>query len=73
MWGIEARNAAIANSYFACAINRVGCETFPYEFTSADKKPAHKESGNYYGSSYVAAPDASRTPVKISSTRLFPN
>ena len=24
MWGIEARNAAIANSYFTCAINRVG-------------------------------------------------
>ena len=29
MWGIEARNAAIANSYFTCAINRVGTETFP--------------------------------------------
>ena len=24
LWGIEARNAAIANSYFTCAINRVG-------------------------------------------------
>lgn len=24
MWGIEARNAAIANSYFVGAINRVG-------------------------------------------------
>ena len=24
MWPIEARNAAIANSYFVCAINRVG-------------------------------------------------
>ena len=24
MWGIEARNAAIANTYFACGINRVG-------------------------------------------------
>ena len=23
-WGIEARNAAIANSYFTCAINRIG-------------------------------------------------
>ena len=29
MWAIEARNAAIANSYFACAINRVGTEHFP--------------------------------------------
>ena len=29
MWGIEARNAAIANSYFTAAINRVGTEHFP--------------------------------------------
>lgn len=42
MWGIEARNAAIANSYFVAAINRVGTETFPHEFTSGDRKPAHK-------------------------------
>ena len=63
MWPIEARNAAIANSYFTCAINRVGTETFPNEFTSADGKPAHKDFGHFYGSSYVAGPDGSRTPV----------
>ena len=62
MWSIEARNAAIANSYFSCGINRVGTETFPNEFTSADGKPAHKDFGHFYGSSYVAAPDASRCP-----------
>ncbi|KAF0307192.1 Beta-ureidopropionase [Amphibalanus amphitrite] len=62
MWGIEARNAAIANSYFTFAINRVGTETFPNEFTSADGRPAHRDFGHFYGSSYVAAPDASRTP-----------
>lgn len=62
LWPIEARNAAIANSYFAVAINRVGTETFPNEFTSGDGKPAHKEFGHFYGSSYVAAPDGSRTP-----------
>lgn len=62
LWGIEARNAAIANSYFTCAINRVGTEKFPNEFTSGDGKPAHKEFGHFYGSSYVAAPDGSRTP-----------
>lgn len=45
MWGIEARNAAIANSYFVGAINRVGTETFPHEFTSGDRKPAHKVGG----------------------------
>jgi len=62
LWGIEARCAAIANGYFSCAINRVGTESFPNEFSSADGKPAHKDFGHFYGSSYVAAPDGSRTP-----------
>ncbi|PRW56067.1 beta-ureidopropionase [Chlorella sorokiniana] len=62
MWPIEARNAAIANSYYVGAINRVGTEVFPNAFTSGDGKPAHKDFGHFYGSSYVAAPDASRTP-----------
>eukprot|EP00128_Syssomonas_multiformis_P000346 Colp12_sorted_trinity150504_noHs@16759 len=64
MWSIEARNAAIANTYFACGINRVGTESFANEFTSGDGKPAHKDFGHFYGSSYVAAPDGSRTPVR---------
>jgi len=68
LWPIEARCAAIANSYFACAINRVGTESFPNEFTSADGKPAHKDFGHFYGSSYIAAPDGSRTPG-LSRTR----
>lgn len=62
LWSIEARNAAIANSYFTVAINRVGTESFPNEFTSADGKPAHKDFGPFYGSSYVSAPDGTRTP-----------
>nr|XP_021187718.2 uncharacterized protein LOC110374367 [Helicoverpa armigera] len=62
LWGIEARNAAIANSYFTCAINRVGTESFPNEFTSGDGKPAHKDFGHFYGSSYITAPDGARTP-----------
>ncbi|GMH36633.1 hypothetical protein BSKO_04506 [Bryopsis sp. KO-2023] len=62
MWSIEARNAAIANNYYVGAINRVGTEVFPNEFTSGDRKPAHKDFGHFYGSSYMAAPDASRTP-----------
>ncbi|UJR30936.1 hypothetical protein I4U23_018448 [Adineta vaga] len=62
LWSIEARNAAIANSYFAVGINRVGTETFPNEFTSGDGKSAHKSFGHFYGSSYIAAPDGSRTP-----------
>ncbi|KAJ7528922.1 hypothetical protein O6H91_15G025900 [Diphasiastrum complanatum] len=62
MWPIEARNAAIANSYFVGAINRVGTEVFPRPFTSGDGKPAHKDFGHFYGSSYIAAPDSSCTP-----------
>jgi beta-ureidopropionase len=49
LWSIEARNAAIANSYFTVAINRVGTEIFPNEFTSGDGKPAHKNFGHFYG------------------------
>ena len=33
------------------------------EFSSGDGAPAHKDFGHFYGSSYVAAPDGSRTPV----------
>lgn len=62
MWAIEARSAAIANHCFTVAINRVGKESFPNEFTSGDGRPAHKEIGMFYGSAYVAAPDGSRTP-----------
>ena len=62
MWAIEARNASIANNYFVAGNNRVGTETFPHEFTSGNKQPAKKAFGHFYGSSYFAAPDASRTP-----------
>ena len=62
IWPIEARNAAIANSYYVFGINRVGTETFPNEFTSGDGKPAHRDFGHFYGSSYCAVPDGSRTP-----------
>ncbi|XP_042461689.1 beta-ureidopropionase-like [Zingiber officinale] len=62
MWPIEARNAAIANSYFVASINRVGTETFPNPFTSGDGKPQHSDFGHFYGSSHISAPDASCTP-----------
>nr|ACO11043.1 Beta-ureidopropionase [Caligus rogercresseyi] len=61
-WPIEARNAAMANSYFTCGINRVGTEMYPNAFTSGDGKEAHRDMGHFYGSSYVAGPDGSRTP-----------
>ena len=44
---------------FTCRFSQ---ESFPNEFTSADGKPAHKDFGPFYGSSYVAAPDGTRTP-----------
>eukprot|EP01018_Ginkgo_biloba_P015039 Gb_26372 [translate_table: standard] len=62
MWPIEARNAAIANSFFVGAINRVGTDVFPNPFTSGDGKPQHADFGHFYGSSYFSAPDASCTP-----------
>ncbi|XP_046904114.1 beta-ureidopropionase [Hypomesus transpacificus] len=68
MWAIEARNAAIANHCFTCGINRVGTEHFKNEFTSGDGKKAHQDFGHFYGSSYVAAPDGSRSPG-LSRTR----
>ncbi|KAH7834093.1 hypothetical protein Vadar_012685 [Vaccinium darrowii] len=62
MWPIEARNAAIANSYFVASINRVGTEIFPNPFTSGDGKPQHADLGPFYGSSHFSAPDASCIP-----------
>lgn len=53
-WGVEARNAAIANSYYTCSINRVGTE----KFSVGDKNITR----SYYGSSYVTAPNGCRTP-----------
>jgi beta-ureidopropionase len=62
LWPIEARCAAIANSYFVAGINRVGTETFPNLFTSGDGKAPHHDFGHFYGSSYVTAPNGARTP-----------
>lgn len=59
---LQARNAAIANSYFVGSINRVGTEIFPNPFTSGDGKPQHADFGHFYGSSHFSAPDASCTP-----------
>lgn len=62
LWGIEGRNASIANTYFVGCCNRVGTEVFPNPFTSGDGKAAHADFGHFYGSSYIANPDGSRTP-----------
>lgn len=58
-WGIEARNAAIANNYFTCSINRVGTEVFT---VMTDLKAKKTVSRTYYGSSYITAPNGCRTP-----------
>ncbi len=68
LWPVEARCASIANNYFVAGINRIGTETFPNAFTSGDGKAAHRDFGHFYGSSYVAAPNGSRTPG-LSRTR----
>eukprot|EP00923_Selenidium_pygospionis_P031930 GHVN01056436.1.p1 GENE.GHVN01056436.1~~GHVN01056436.1.p1 ORF type:complete len:472 (-),score=61.13 GHVN01056436.1:942-2357(-) len=61
LWPIEARNAAVANNVFTAAINRVGTETFPNEFTSGNGEPAHHDFGHFYGSSYISGPSGCRT------------
>lgn len=63
IWEIEARSAAVANSYFTVANNRVGTERF--NFALADGKPADEDFQPYFGSSYVAAPNGVRTPVRM--------
>lgn len=45
MWPVEARNAAIANTYFVAGINRVGTEVFPNEFTSVRRVPRLRSFG----------------------------
>ena len=45
LWSVEARNAAIANSYFVAAINRVGTESFPNEFTSGAQASSAGSAG----------------------------
>ncbi|XP_018577084.1 beta-ureidopropionase-like [Anoplophora glabripennis] len=62
LWGVAARNAAIANSYFTCAVNRAGTEVFVNDFTTGDGKPPHRESDYFFGSSYITAPNGTRSP-----------
>lgn len=62
-WYISARNAAIANGYFSVGVNRVGTELFDFEFTPGNGDGARHKLGPFGGSSYVAAPDGTRTPV----------
>lgn len=40
----------------------MGTEIFQNEFTSGDGKKAHNDFGHFYGSSYITAPDGTRTP-----------
>ncbi|XP_063829915.1 beta-ureidopropionase-like [Ostrinia nubilalis] len=61
-WGIEARNAAIANNYFTCSINRVGTEVFNVKKDEIREHNTMTVSRTYYGSSYITAPNGCRTP-----------
>lgn len=61
LWAVEARNAAIACGVYTAGINRVGTEVFPREFTTGDGGPPTRAFGHFYGSSYVTAPDGSRS------------
>lgn len=71
LWGIEARNAAIANGYYVCAINRVGTEIYEHEYENENGDIVlHKDSGQFFGSSYISAPNGSRSPVSINKHEI---
>lgn len=57
-WPIEARSAASSHSYFTVALNRIGIEKF-----YSGNGGVEKVLGPFFGSTYIAAPDGSRTKV----------
>lgn len=57
-WHIEARSAAISHSYYTVALNRIGVERF-----RSENRGGEKVVGPFFGSSYITAPDGSRTKV----------
>ncbi|CAH1103968.1 unnamed protein product [Psylliodes chrysocephalus] len=63
LWTVEARNAAVANGYYVCAINRIGMEIYEHEYEDEQGNLVHHEdSGLFFGSSFVSAPNGSRSP-----------
>lgn len=62
-WHIETRNASFAHSYYTVAINRVGIEQF--QTNASPDKTTIKNFGPCFGSSYISAPDGSRTKVSM--------
>lgn len=71
MWRIEGRNAAIANGYYVCSINRLGMEIYEHEYQTEDGEIViHKDSGLFFGSSYISAPNGTRTPVNKNLSKL---
>lgn len=63
-WPIEARSAAFAHSYYTVAINRVGTEEFQVN-NATDNNTIKKTFGPCFGSTFISAPDGSRTKVFI--------
>ena len=62
LWPIEGRCAAVANNYFTFSINRVGKEFYPNPLSTGDAAPSIKELCEFFGMSYITAPDGTRTP-----------
>jgi N-carbamoylputrescine amidase len=54
-WELIQRSHAVANGCFVCAPNRIGHELV----TGADQAPVHPEGIEFWGQSFVAAPDGS--------------
>ena len=54
-WELMQRSHAVANGCYVCAPNRIGTE----HILDADGKPASKDGIEFWGQSFVAAPDGS--------------
>ena len=54
-WELIQRSHAVANGCYVCAPNRIGVE----HILGADGKPASEEGIEFWGQSFVAAPDGS--------------
>jgi N-carbamoylputrescine amidase len=54
-WELIQRSHAVANGCFVCAPNRIGLELV----RDAENKPVHPEGIEFWGQSFIAAPDGS--------------
>jgi N-carbamoylputrescine amidase len=71
-WETIQRSHAIANGCYVCVPNRIGHETIR---SASGKKPVNKDGLDFWGQSFVAAPDGSiveKAPVNKETVMVVP-